>query len=221
MPAKDRLNWETAKSICDTDIAQIEKVHKRFISSIGLEAFKRVIRDQIRNLGRWHGVMPHTTLHCEDIVAGDLNNLFFSAGDWPENVRKFWKLHRHKGPKSIKNGFVFDAFELIAIGGRLRFMDFGFFYELLLGVVLPGMFVQEKFAEWVGRGSPSTVTEAIAILDSIQNKMMSMESLGDEAMNALLAGRVEPGTSEIVFDGQLSIDHAIEIWREGELVEAR
>lgn len=218
-PAKDRLNWETAKTICDQDIAEMER--EKGVSKVGLEAFVRVVREQIKGLRRHHGFLPWTTLHCEDFVAGDLENIFFSVGDWPEGLRKFRKLHRHKGPESIKNGFVFDAVELVSIGGRLRLVDFGFFYQLLLGVVFPKMFKEEKFAEFAGSHSAETVSEAIDMLDTIRNKMMAIEFRGDDALTIFQEGRIAPGRSEIVLDGPLSTDHATEIWVEGELIESR
>jgi len=218
-PAKDRLNWETAKTICDQDITQMEQ--EKGVSEIGLEAFRRVIREQIKGLRRHHGFLPWTTLHCEDFIAGDLESIFFSVGDWPEGIRKFRELHRHKGPKSIKNGFVFDAFELIEMGGRLRLVDFGMFYQLLLAVVFPKMFEAKEFASLINIEAPSTVNEAIDILDAIRNKMMGMEFYGDGAMAALQEGQVIPGRSEIVLAGAISTDHAIEIWKEGQLIESR
>lgn len=129
-----------------------------------------------------------TTLGCVDLLAGDGNLVFLSAWAWEMGY----------GTGRGENGLVFDALDLVRRGARVRLGDFINEYYDRIRVEVAKAPTDEDAAVRIVQG----------ILDVQQNELS-----GDEAM--LLLRRGGAVTPEVVWEGPLPVDWAIEIWESG------
>jgi hypothetical protein len=154
-----------------------------------------------------------TALKCIDILSGDAGKVFLSPGTWSEAGRGLgWPL----------SGFVFDVETLIGNGALLRKWDFFSSYSVAL-----------KNAVESASGLPANKIkdQFVAKIESILNRQIS----GAEAMEILRRYAVAPGEEhlkpyelrhergwsvqeEIVWDGPLPLDLAIEAWKDDERI---
>ena len=123
-----------------------------------------------------------TMIGCLDIMAGDHENVFLAVDAWVSYPR---------------NGFVFDAFELVAKGAGIRLDDFRDGYRLAL--------TKTGRAKSVG-----------AMRDAILRAIGTVkrhELHGREAKEALLRFRHGEYT-EVVWPGPLPVEWAMAVWKQ-------
>jgi hypothetical protein len=156
-----------------------------------------------------------TALKCEDILAGDAGRIFLSPGNWSEAGRGLgWPL----------SGFAFDAEHLIQEGAAYRPDDIGSRFS---GVILK---VSEKQA--------TSVEETKDMVVNGFNELLSKEQLfGDQALKEIGIYRLQQGEEltppyerrkrnwhsgdEILWDGPIPVEWAVEIWRDDRIVESK
>ena len=130
---------------------------------------------------------------CEDVLAGDAECVFLAMGGW----------FSRRG----ESGFVFDAESMVNWGATVRPADLLGHYTRLVQEVLAN-------PDW---RSPADAREAI--IRGLQEIRTRNELSGSGALQflrensrAVLPGRTE---SEIVWQGPLPVDLAVEIWKNG------
>lgn len=136
---------------------------------------------------------PHTNFTCLDLLAGDLNLVFMTIERWFGN---------------IQNGFVFDAEELIKYGAFIRERD-------VIDVI------SLSISEVLRTSSSKSVSGAKRSLKTaIQKDVNSFTLTGAAALEELryCADR-PPCSAELVWRGPLTLDAAVEAWRDGVQVE--
>lgn len=153
-----------------------------------LEALEEMAVDVIDQLPEDGSKQTH--FNCVDLLAGDLDLVFLSIDRWYD----------------VHNGFVFDAVKLIKEGATFRPVD-------LLGQFDRGL--QE-----ISRGNYPNVSEArYAIEAEIQDVLSSGQFFGSQAIRRLKTYVKSKKTlGELVWDGPLPLDLAIEGWKENKLV---
>ena len=195
-PATERVKRSEMEEECFGD-AYVEPLDVRFqqASAEGLRALQEMARDVIGRLPR-EGT-THTLFNCVDLLAGDLGRIFLSLGDWYQR---------------IPNGLVYDARELLLLGARFRYEDFL-------------------------RDFGQTIEDAAAIeYDSVEEARRSIERalghvIGEQSRSGkegagdlesfVSASRGQVGHSEIVWEGRLPTDLALEVWMEGKKLGRR
>lgn len=141
----------------------------------------------------------HTLFNCTDLLAGDMGRIFLSIGEW------------YTG---FKNGFVFDAHDLLMRGARFRPLD-------LLGHFNSAITEAVKY-------SYKTVRESRYLIENmIYGEVQDRSYTGQEGIDELeecLAGAGDyenrkgcPG-AEIVWEGRLPVSLAMGAWRDEEQV---
>jgi hypothetical protein len=207
IPAAYRLHLEKVKQLCDEFLEPYHgtPVGEALIELID-EALAYFASLQIRT-----GTYA-TALKCEDILAGDAGRIFLSPGNWSEAGRALgWPL----------SGFAFDAEDLIQNGAAYRPYDIGSSYSSQIYKVAQ---MQVNSAE-----------EAKAAILNIFHDLFDKKQLfGDQALRELEIYRLQPGeeslrpdergkgswhsNDEIVWEGPLSLDAAVEIRKDDRLV---
>ncbi len=136
-------------------------------------------------------------LECEDVLAGDAERVFLSLGQW----------HTSRS----ESGFVYDAEVLVGLGAAVRPKDLLHHYT---------RFVQDVLSnpDW---SDPPEAGDAIAKgLEEIRSRN---EIRGSDAVGFLngLSGapRKVASESEVVWDGPLPVDLAVEIWKSGKEIQ--
>lgn len=134
---------------------------------------------------------PHTKFTCLDLLAGDLDRIFLTVERWFGN---------------IKNGFVFNAEQLIEHGAVVRDHDL---LDEIHGAVERAC--QKSFA---------TVSGARRSIEQSIRKTINAHTYQGSAAMELLLDCVQdpPCIAELVWKGPLPLDIAIEAWRAGSRV---
>lgn len=156
-----------------------------------LEALEEMAVDVIDQLPEEGTKQTH--FNCVDLLAGDLDLVFLSPGRW----------------YAVPNGFVFDAMELLEEGAAFRPID-------LLGQLDLGL-------KEVSQSNYPNVSEArYAIEAEIQDVLQNGQFFGSQAVRRLKS-YIKSGKTlgELVWDGPLPLDLAIEGWKENKLVWTR
>lgn len=156
-----------------------------------------------------------TALKCQDILSGDAGRIFLAPGNWSEAGRALgWPL----------SGFVFDAEDLIRKGAVVRKWDYFSAYAVLLRDVLQG-------------GASSAEAAGRAFLDGL-SKIHGRQLQGAAAVDQLLRYDVTKdqehlkpqefanklgfsAQEEVIWEGPLSLDLAVEIWKDDVIIEER
>lgn len=202
LPGINRLSEEALRATCGKDTKAYDTHFGP--NPIALRAMNQLldefIRDHAETLSPKAGP---TALRCSDILAGDAGRVFLSAYRWTlaADVEK-------RGLQ--KTGFAFDAEDLVRKGAAVRPYDlYGGFDQVL----------KTEFRK--GYASTERAMESIA---SELSSMIETGSLyGDEAIAYLHKGltdhqilyELEQEDMEVVWDGPLPIELAIEEWRNG------
>jgi hypothetical protein len=199
LPAIERVKRREMENECFTDESMVEPIRHRFKSATGkamdaLEEMAKEIIDRLPEEGT-----THTLFNCTDLLAGDMGRIFLSIGGW------------YTG---FKNGFVYDAGDLLMRGARFRPVDFlGHFDAAIREAVKHGY---------------KTVTEARGVIESmIYGEIADRSYTGKEGLDDLedcLAGAGDYQdnrgcrSGEITWGGRLPVKWALEAWRKGKKV---
>jgi hypothetical protein len=189
-PASERMDPAKAEALCGDLVTQITWEGSKIIPEAA-EAFMELLDHRLRDLRPSPPYTTRTEFQCDDLIAGDLDQVFLSLGSWiPE------------GPSPGKrNGFAFDAEDLITDGAVIR----------------PGDLVEEfdgEITDFLWHKGGKKTAEALAKrLDDIKDKY---ELRGKDALKALQKGRFHPGYAELVYPGRLKTWQASEAWLDGE-----
>jgi hypothetical protein len=188
-PASERMDPAKAQDLCQDLVTQITWGSSRTIPE-AVEAFIELLDRRLQDL---RPVPPYTTrteFQCDDLIAGDLDQIFMSLGSWlPEG---------HFPGK--RNGFAFDAEDLIEDGAAIRPADLVEEYDGEITDFLwhPG---GEKTADALARR-----------LDNVKDQY---ELRGKRALKALNDGRFQYGYAELVYPNRLMTWQALEAWMDG------
>ncbi len=141
----------------------------------------------------------HTLFNCLDFIAGDMESVFLSIGDW----------------YAVPNGFVFDAGRLLSIGAKFRPIDLLGFYERAISRI-----AKRRFAS-----IPAAVEAVEKVIREVHDAHETIGKAGIEELEACVAAteiaegrKKDCPTGEITWSGSLPLDLAIEAWQEGILV---
>ena len=171
-----------------------------------LEALYDWADQEVQSLEEWQREIGaeethrETQFYCIDLLAGDLDRVFLSVGNWV-----------HWAPSHT--GFVFDAEELIGRGGGLRTTDLSLAYGVALQEVLMKRWrSREEAREAFEREFRKVVKTNTALKKEAKDWLrMSSRSLTQAALP-------EGGRAELVWEGSLPLKLAIEVWDEGRRV---
>jgi len=141
-----------------------------------------------------------TEFYCIDLLAGDLDRVFLSVGNW---VR--WA--------PSHTGFVFDAEELVRKGGGIRTADLALAYIAALQGVLMKQWESQKNA----REAFERVLQKVVRANTAR-KEEAKEWLHMSSRSLTKAALPEGGRAELVWEGSLPLKLATEVWREGRRV---
>lgn len=135
----------------------------------------------------------HTMFNCVDVLAGDLDRVFLSVKDW----------------YAIPNGLVFDAEQLLSMGAAFRPQD--------------ALTAVSRELEHLSKKEFDDEEEALSEIQESIREVVDFSSLyGHEARRALKQclkiGKGECPGGEIVWDGRLPVDLAVEIWDDGKRI---
>lgn len=185
LPAVDRLDRsEMAKECFDEEDARLED---RFETATprAMQALKSVARGWIRRLPEEGS--RHTNFTCVDLLAGDLDRVFLSIGEWQG---------------SFATGLVFDAADLIRRGAEIRTTDLLDRLDWAIRNAVERTYRSQREAK-------------DAIQAAVEHVLENRTVAGEPALYALADCVRYPGTCELTWEGALPLDVAIEVWREG------
>lgn len=194
LPATQRVRRSEMEEECFGD-ADAMPLHSRFARSntTTITALRQIARAWVEKLPE-NGT-THTLFNCVDILAGDLDRIFMSIGNW----------------YSVDTGFVFDAEELMRKGASFRPTD-------LLG---PLDFNIERISKAT---FPSVYEAKVAIQETIDEVLKDHSWSGKKGLSELqkcFAGEGKYYKSEgcvngeLVWDGPLPLELAVEAWDNG------
>jgi hypothetical protein len=135
------------------------------------------------------GFAQPTQLECIDIMFGDSYRIFLSMGEF-----------RFGGPQT---GFVYDAYDLVKRGAVIREEDFMGEYEMILNRVISG------------RGDHLEISDPAERLQRLVADLQETESSSTGDLARLSVNKDAASRAEIVWEGPLPIEWALEVWREG------
>jgi hypothetical protein len=212
IPAAYRLDPDRIRELCREDVGHTYDM---------TGASGRAIAELMEEAAAYFATMQReigiektqaTALKCIDILSGDAGRIFLSPGTWTEAGRGLgWPV----------SGLVFDAEVLIDNGALLRKWDFFSNYSIAL-------------KDAVGNASGSVDEIKGRFLANIK-EIHEGQLYGAEAMDVLRRYEIAPGKEhlkpydlqrqrgfsvqeEIVWDGPLSLDLAVEIWENDERI---
>lgn len=197
LPAVYRLDQEEMEAECFSGKNRGSTIRQKWPKATpkALEALEEMAREKIEELPR--SGLSRSLFNCADLIAGDLEVIFLSVGDW----------------YSVPNGFVFDARELMEGGACFRPSDLLGEYTRALDIV-----VRQKY-----RSVARAREEILAMIDLVKGEMQSCGPSAVKVLEACMkgggicAGKSSTGF-EIVWPGPLSLDLAIEVWKNGKRV---
>jgi hypothetical protein len=210
VPAIFRLHPDKIGSLC-------EELVNPYRGTPTEEALRELVNEALEYFASMRvGSGTHeTALKCEDILAGDAGRIFLSPGNWSEAGR---------GLGWPNSGFAFDAERLIQEGAAYRPDDIGYRFRSVI----------QKVAE-IGADS---VEESKAMIVNGFNELLSKgQMFGSQALKEIEIYRLRQGEErvppyerrkrtwhsqdEILWDGPLPVDWAVEIWRDDRIVESK
>lgn len=142
-----------------------------------------------------HGVIPtsrQTDFQCWDFLAGDLGSVFLSVGDWV-----------HWGRRD-PSGLVFNGQELVKLGARVRPYDLALAYRQALEDFLVQPFTNIEEAKRVIRETLEQVRW--------KGELRYVEAAEFLRKKGPWVGDARP---EVVWTGDLEVNFATELWRDG------
>jgi hypothetical protein len=200
LPAIERVQRREMKNECFSPLESYgEPIWSKFqlATRKAMAAIEKMAKEVIEQLPE-EGT-THTLFNCTDLLAGDLGRLFLSIGGW------------YTG---FKNGFVYDAQDLLMRGAMFRPFD-------LLGHFNSAITEAAKL-------NYKTVGEARGVIESmIYGEIEDRSYTGKEGideLDACIAGagdyQDKPGcpSGEIVWEGRLPVSLATEAWRDEEQI---
>lgn len=169
-----------------------------------LSALHDLVASRADELDRWQkrrrieARQTKTEFECFDFLARDLEHVFLAAHDWP------WFASREV------SGFVFDAEELVWHGAVVRPVDLAETYNTEIRKVLE--------RSW---DSSEAATEAFEA--AFAGAKRRNELRGSEALRFLSQADPAnwPEPPEVVWPGDLPIDMALSVWKNGERVQGQ
>jgi len=202
IPAAERIDSGTMAMACQLWFGSPD------MPPNGDQALLEVVNEALRTLKPPAKKIKKTMFECPDLIAGDLQLLFFGIGDWPwrlieDAMPAVHDLPRTERDRIMKNGFVFDAERLVEIGGGIRFGDYIDPYQQALRNII---YSQDQSVEEIKRN----IKDALA---SVQEDELREE----EAIDFLHRGAFV-WENELVVPGRLPVHAALEIWQEGQLL---
>lgn len=194
LPALFRLSAGTVGRICGETL---DLVLRMYINPpepvlVGIQALRELAQEAAGHYAA-QGLGPElqeTKLQCVDILSGDGARVFLSPWKWPVVSR------------GKPNGLVYDAEDLVRKGARYRPRDLIFDYSQ---------------AVWEGLRGWYDVENAKAAIVASLHGVSRWEYRGADALEGLRAS--EGMRAEIVWEGPLPVEWAMEIWSGGERVQ--
>lgn len=185
LPATDRLSRGEMELECFDQSRYPIRTRFKGARSMMIEAMEDIARERISILPE--DGSPQSMFNCIDLIAGDLNLVFLSIGDW----------------YAVPNGFVFDAADLLERGAEFRPGD-------ILGEL--GYRLEE-----VSRWNYGTYSEARRAIEDVAKDVIRRNSLrGASALRAikrcLKEGEGDCKVGELVWEGPLPLDLSVEAW---------
>jgi hypothetical protein len=188
-PASERMDPVKARTLCDDLVTQITWGSSKTIPE-AVEAFMELLDHRLQDLRPMPPYTTRTEFQCDDLIAGDLDQIFLSLGSW---------LPQGHFPGE-RNGFAFDAEYLIEDGAAIR----------------PGDLVEEYDGEITDflwhRGGKKTAEALARRLEDVKERY---ELRGKKALQALQKGRFQPGYAELVYPDRIMTWQAVEAWMDG------
>lgn len=191
VPGKARLHGQGIWDLC---VDWADKMQGEWgIRDTTADAIRLLGRDYAEAQGLTKRSFERSRFECPDVIAGDLECVFFSLGEF-----------KYCGEN--QNGFVFDALRLIRdMDARLRREDF---------LALYGEIVRE-----VDRYELNTATETASAIEEAlrQAGRRGGEKRGTAAMQQLRkSGLDEFSSVELAVRGKVPLSLAEEVWINGE-----
>ncbi len=195
LPATQRVRRAEMEDECFGDSESAVPLHLRFemANETTLAALRQMAREWVRQLPE-NGT-SHTMFTCADILAGDMDRIFMSIGNW----------------YGVDTGFVFDAEELIGKGAAFRPQD-------MLGPL-------DYHLENISKRKFDSILQARASIESvIEGVLFEYSHHGRQALSELRKCQAKSGKkykewgctkAEIVWDGPLPLGLSIEAWDNG------
>lgn len=202
LPGIYRLSEEEIRATCGKDAKGYDARYGPNPVVLGglSQLMDEFIRDHAEMLSRKAGP---TALRCPDILAGDAGRVFLSAYRWT--------LARDIEKRSFqKTGLVFDVIDLVKKGAAVRPSDlYGDFHWELIDQFKARYAYREQALENIASG--------------LASRMEAGSLHGDEAIAYLhkgleddqIAYDLEQEDIEVVWDGPLPVEWAVEEWRNG------
>lgn len=190
------------------DLLKEMHTKNRAVSQEAVNTLWQMLEDEVQSIDNWQreeGIEPeggHTNLTCFDLLAGDYDRVFLSGFNWLSSGEK-------------PSGFVFDADFLIDKGAIVRPNDLLHYYRDELMDIINDLREEDydtrfrNAIEQVQKFQQRKGEEAKKALDEIEEegKTKTKKSL--------------PGLGELVIEGSLPIDMAIEAWDKGEKIDLK
>lgn len=171
---------------------------RQAVDEIAAQALGDLASEMVEALHLWqksNGVVPTSTktdFQCFDFLAGDLEFVFLSVGDW---IHWGW---------DEPSGFVFDTETLLRRGATLRTMDLGPRFAAAIRDVLV-----EPWKDYLKAKD--------AILTALAQVKQQGELRGRAAIEYLRDLPVWEGErpAEVLWPGNLPVSMATQVWKEG------
>lgn len=193
-PAADRLSASELEHLCDK---QLEEWSHQFPPG-NVAILKKLIEREAWETREEErlGDRSRSAFECLDFIMGDLKRIFLSVGTWPAHIMD-----------GQPNGFVFDALALVERGATVRDTDFLDHYRNTVTDLLNG--------RW-----PFSNPEGLRMrIQELLKKApyADYQKSGTEAVRLLNERAAGAGTGylEIVQEGSLDVDRAVETWKDG------
>lgn len=210
VPAAYRIDPELVQDLCSTDML-------RDNSGPGVDGVRELVEEAAAYFRSVQAEFPGpktraTALKCQDILSGDGGRIFLSPGTWSEAGRALgWPL----------SGFVFDAEQLIKMGARFRKDDLYSTFWVLMDNAMNASSRAEAKEIVLGGLHKIHDTREMGGEDALQALEMFRLLPGEEAMSPHERQKYEwrRGT-EVVWDGPLPLDLALEVWKNDKVIWA-
>lgn len=209
-PALNHVDPYWIQTSCNEDIhALISEMHQanRAVFDDAVRRLQAMVEheanmvDQFQEEEGVKGESTHSNLTCIDILANDFDKIFMSVFNWIT-------------PRPAPGGFVFDADFLIKEGAVVRSGDLLEHYRDGLKEVLASSLRPEDYEEAFRETIDAVLKKhewsgaaARKLLDRTEKKQMARVKKGGK------------GEVELVFDGPIPLEWAIEAWQDGKKIK--
>ncbi len=185
LPATERLSRGEMELECFDSARYPIRARFKGGRSLMIEALEDIAKEKISELPE--DGSTQSMFNCIDLIAGDLDNVFLSIGNW----------------YAIPTGFVFDGEDLLSRGAVFRPGD-------ILGEL---GYRLEQVSKW----NYGTYSEARRAIEEIAPEVIRRNSLkGAAALSAikrcLKQGEGTCPVGELVWEGPLPLELAVEAW---------